>query len=175
MDRNRAVLDEALLERLYRELERPLYNVVYRRLWNQDEALDAIQETFVRLWRIRGRVNPATAKPLIYRMALNLAANKLRARRIRRWVTLDGLRHSTSGNPSPHDITAKRTEEARLRAAVEALPEDLRGVVLLSEFSEMSYDEIGRALSIPPGTVGSRRNRALKLLREKLVPSEEKP
>jgi RNA polymerase sigma factor (sigma-70 family) len=174
MDRNRVVLDETMLEQLYREMENPLYNVVYRRLWNRDEVLDAVQETFVRVWRMRARVDPATAKPLIYRMALNLAANRLRAQKLWRWVTLDGLRHPASRDPGPHDIAAKSAEEARLRDAVDALPPQLRNVVLLSEFSGMSYDEIGRALSIPPGTVGSRRNRALRLLREKLVPSEEK-
>ena len=55
-----------------------------------------------------------------------------------------------------------------VRAAIDALPEDLRRVVLLCEYSELSYEEIATALSIPAGTVGSRRNRALRRLKKQL-------
>ena len=51
---------------------------------------------------------------------------------------------------------------------METLPEDLRRVVVLCECSELTYDEIGAVLSIPPGTVGSRHHRALRLLRARL-------
>jgi RNA polymerase sigma-70 factor (ECF subfamily) len=63
-------------------------------------------------------------------------------------------------------------ERHRVRDAVSSLPEDLRDVVLLCEFSGMSYAEIAGTLSIPEGTVGSRRHRALKLLRSRLSAEE---
>ncbi len=66
---------------------------------------------------------------------------------------------------------AARDDRAALRAAVDKLPQDLRAVVVLTELSDLTYPQIGEALSIPAGTVGSRRNRALKRLREIL----EKP
>jgi RNA polymerase sigma-70 factor (ECF subfamily) len=59
-------------------------------------------------------------------------------------------------------------ERARLRSAVEALPEDLRRVIMLCEYSELSYDEIAGVLSIPAGAVGSRRHRALRQLKHQL-------
>jgi hypothetical protein len=39
------------IEELYRALEKPMYNVVYRWLWDPEEARDVVQETFLRLWR----------------------------------------------------------------------------------------------------------------------------
>ena len=59
-----------------------------------------------------------------------------------------------------------------MREAVNSLPEELRRVVVLCECSELTYDEIGAVLSIPAGTVGSRRHRALRLLRERLEEGE---
>ena len=60
------------------------------------------------------------------------------------------------------------SDAARLRLAIDALPEKLRSVVVLSELSELPYAEIGAILEIPEGTVASRRNAALKRLAEAL-------
>ena len=82
-------LDDAEIERLYLRLEKPLFNVVYRWLWQAEEAHDLVQEAFVRLVRMRDRIEPATVEALVYRIALNLARNRRRARRLWRWVGLE--------------------------------------------------------------------------------------
>jgi RNA polymerase sigma-70 factor (ECF subfamily) len=164
---------EADLERLYVRLEKPLYNVVFRSVWSADEAHDVVQETFVRLWRMRERVELATVEPLVYKIALNLAASRRRSKKIWRWVSLDALRAATSTGTTPDESLAEGESHARLHAAVQALPGELRRVVVLCEFSELSYEEIARVLSIPAGTVGSRRNRALRRLRESLSQESE--
>jgi RNA polymerase sigma-70 factor (ECF subfamily) len=55
-----------------------------------------------------------------------------------------------------------------VRAAVDALPERLRDVVLLCEFSGMTQAQVAAVLDIPPGTVASRRSLAAGRLRELL-------
>lgn len=159
---------EEELERLYARLEKPLCNVVYRWLWNMDEAQDVVQDAFVRLWRMRRRVEMATVEPLIYKIALNAAASRRRSKRVWRWVSLDTIRAPLSAAPRADEALSARDERGRVRHAVEALPEDLRRVIMLCEYSSLSYDEIATALSIPAGTVGSRRHRALRRLREAL-------
>jgi RNA polymerase sigma-70 factor (ECF subfamily) len=159
---------EADLEQLYTRLERPLYNVVYRWVWDPDEAQEIVQEAFVRLWRMRGRVKMKTVRPLVYKIALNLAASRRRAKKIWRWVSLDVLRDLPSQAASAEESLSADRRRARFRKAVGSLPEELRRVVLLCEFSELSYGEIGALLSIPEGTVGSRRNRALRRLKAML-------
>ena len=65
-------------------------------------------------------------------------------------------------------VSLEQKEEIRiLRKLIDKLPLKLRGTVLLTEFSNMSYDEIGKSLGIPAGTVGSRRNKAIKIMKEK--------
>jgi len=159
---------EADLEQLYARLEKPLYNVVFRWTWKPEEAQDIVQEAFVRLWRMRRRVEMRTVEPLIYKIALNLAASHRRSRRIRRLVSLDLLRETTAAGPTAEEALATDEQRAGLRAAVEALPEDLRRVILLYEYSELTHEQIAGILSIPVGTVGSRRNRAMRQLRERL-------
>lgn len=78
------------------------------------------------------------------------------------------LRERPSAERPADESLAVQDERARLRAAVESLPEDLRRVVMLCEYSELTYDQIAEMLAIPVGTVGSRRNRALRRLRETL-------
>ena len=162
-------MQEADLEQLYARLEKPLYNVVYRWVWNVEEAHDLVQEAFVRLWRMREGVVPGKAEPLVYRIALNLAASRRRSKKVWRWVSLEALRTSKSGGRTAEQVLLDEQRHGRVRAAVEALPDDLRRVVLMTECSGLTYDEIGEILEIPPGTVGSRRNRALKKLRRLLA------
>ena len=161
-------LDEPQLEALYARLEKPLYNVLFRWVWSREQARDLVQETFLRLWKVRRRVAADTVEPLVYRIGINLAKSKLRRKRVLRWVPLEPLA-GLFADPRSAEPGSDRDEQVdRLRAAVLALPDDLRNVTLLCEFTGMTYRQIGEALSIPEGTVGSRRNRALRRLRKQL-------
>ena len=159
------------LEQLYVRLERPLCNLVFRWVWRMDDAQDVVHDAFIRLWRMRERIDMDTVEPLLFKIALNLAASRRRSQRLWRWVTLDALRGATSADRPADETLAAYAERTRLRAAVEALPEDLRQVVVLCEYSDFTYDQIAKMLSIPVGTVGSRRNRALRRLKEVLSAS----
>ncbi len=166
-------LNQAALERLYARLEKPLYNVVYRWLWNAEEAQDVVQEAFMRVWDRRTSVDMATVEPLLYRTALNLASNRRRARKLWRWVSLEALFEPASPRGSADAAMSMAQQDQAVRNAVESLPEHLRRVVVLCELSGLSYEQVGALLSIPSGTVGSRRNKAMRLLRQALGPLAE--
>lgn len=67
--------------------------------------------------------------------------------------------------------TSNHTEALDLRAAINALPSDLRVVVVLRYYAGLDASEIGEVLSIPAGTVRSRLHRALVQIRGRLLPS----
>ncbi|MFC1495169.1 RNA polymerase sigma factor [Thermodesulfobacteriota bacterium] len=165
MPDNLQTLTRFFLETLYIELEKPLFNVVFRYIWNREEAQDLVQESFIRLWKMRERVNMKTVKPLAYRICLNLAASSLRRKKILSFLSLDKL----IKEPINKDNTSPEQEEEiqLLRKVIDGLPSKLKETVLLTEFSELSYKEIGESLGIPAGTVGSRRNRAINIMKEK--------
>lgn len=165
-----ARLDAEALERLYLRLERPMYNVVYRWLWDPQDAQETVQDAFLRVWRRRDDVRLGTVEPLLYRTALNLAANRLRARRLRRWFlgpTVEEAEPASRG-PDAETQAVQRERLAAVRRAVETLPDRLRRVLMLCELAELSYEQVAATLSIPAGTVASRRHEALGRLRREL-------
>ncbi len=160
-----STLTRSHLEGLYIELEKPLFNVVFRYVWNKEEAQDLVQETFVKIWKIRDRIDMATVKPLIYKICINKASSFLRRKRILTFLSLDGLLKEPEVKNKNSLI--EKEELLLLKKVVDGLPSKLKETVLLTEFSDMSYDEAGKALGIPAGTVGSRRNKAISIMRER--------
>ena len=156
------MLTRPAIEALYERLERPLYNVLYRWVWDPEEALDLVQETFMRLWAMRDRVRTETVEPLAYRIGTNLAANRRRRRKLWRMVGLGAVAGRGAAEEGADGALERSEAREAVRRAVLALPERLRRVVLLCE-----------SLGIPEGTVGSRRNAALIRLREMLGPGME--
>ena len=166
------VLDEATLEEAHARLERPVYNVVYRWLWDVEDSHEVVQEAFLRLWRMRDRVDVSRLDPLVYRIALNLARSLLRRRRVWRWTSLEPLRRMAAPGTSPEEQLLRASQNERVRRAPEALPIDLRRALVLAELSSLTHAQIAETLGIAPGTVASRRHRALKRLRESLEADE---
>jgi len=127
--------------------------------------MDLVQEAFVKLWAVRERVRSEQARAFIYRIALNLAANRRRAHKLWRMVGLEDRVFSRSAPES--DLIQAQSEQA-VRRGIEALSEKYRRVLLLCRFSDMNHREIGEFLNIPQGTVASRHNKALQLLKAHL-------
>lgn len=73
---------------------------------------------------------------------------------------------------TPESILLARVEIETIQQALESLPLHYREVILLCDLEEMSYQEIGQALSIPIGTVMSRLSRARKAMRTRLAAKE---
>ena len=167
------VLTRPALEALYTRLEKPLFNVLYHWVWDAEEAHDLVQESFLRLWKMRGRVKMETVEPLAYRIGCNLAANRIRTRKLWRMANLEAARAYISPARGPEHRLEQSQKRDAVKSAVLALPERLRRVVMLCEYSGMSYKEIAEGLQIPEGTVGSRRSAAMKRLRSDLAPLME--
>lgn len=152
-------------EEIYGALESRLYNFALRWVFDPGQAEDLVHEAFVRLWKRREELRVDTVKGLLYVCVRNLALNELRRRRIREALpALGWLMGSAPETAAPESMAMRE-----LRAVIEALPLSLREVLLMCEFSDMGHAEIARALGIAEGTVASRRNRALRILEEKMV------
>lgn len=151
-------------------LERPMYNVVYRWLWNPHDAQEVLQDAFLRVWRRRDDVRVESLEPLLYRTALNLAANWRRARKLRRWFLGPSAEECepVATEAGAEKQAADRERLEAVRGAVEALPERLRRVIVLCELAELPYEQVAATLGIPAGTVASRRHEAVARLRRAL-------
>lgn len=152
-------LREGALYASYRRLERPLFNVLYRQLWQREDCQDIIHDAYVRIWERRSKVEEATLDALAWTTALNLARNRMRWRRLWQHEQVDD--EALEASSDDEDFLATR----HVRDALSRLPAASRDVLLLSEFSGMRGDEIAAVLGIPAGTVASRKHHAIERMK----------
>lgn len=152
---------------LYQRLEKPLYNLAWRYVWNAEEAEDVLHDAFLQLWHRREQILPDTADRYLWVAVLNLSRKRRRWARAKRFLQIEAAQ-DLPATDSTETEAALQQDSRLLRAEIERLPEALRCVLLLAEFSALSYEEIAELLSIPAGTVGSRRHLAVKQLRERI-------
>jgi RNA polymerase sigma-70 factor, ECF subfamily len=149
------------------------YAVVLSR--NRTEAEDLVQETCLRALRAMERLRPdSNIKSWLFTILRNVWLNQLRQSRAAPEVA--GIEFSENG---PHEVvdTAKdpyatyisNSEQERVRNAIQQLPVEFREIILLREYEELSYEEIGTLLECPLGTVMSRLARARSKLRDLLL------
>lgn len=155
-------VDETRWAEYYAALEKPLYNVVYRWLWDAAESQDVVQDAFLRCWRVRERIRDDGFKALLFSTALRIASNRKRRKRLWRMVSLGDVEETLPGTAEAMVMPTA------IRVAIDGLPENLKRVLLLSELAGMTYREIAAVMQVKEGTIGSRRNRAIALLRERL-------
>ena len=123
-----------------------------------------MHEAFVKLWRKRDEVQLETVKSLLYKIVQNLALNELRRRRVRELIRFTKF-WSDDDAPTAEAQLIAGQDLVVMRKGLEALPIELREVLLLAQFSDLTYAEIAVNLGIPEGTVASRKNRAMLWLR----------
>ena len=151
-----------------------LLRLCERMLGDGEEARDAAQEVFLKVYRQAGSYRPAgQVFTWIYRIAVNHCLNRLRRRRVVRFFSLAGEagedgeeRGLDPADPAPDALAAleARRRWAATRRAVDALPASQRAVLVLAKFEGLSYREIARALGITEGAVESRLVRAMRRL-----------
>jgi len=148
---------------LVRRHQGPLVNF-FRRMGVYNDAEDLAQETFVRLYRARGRYRP-TAR---FTTFLYVIARHVLADHGRKWFRLTRLREGLKREAEVADGRGAPGRVSRLdvEAALGSLSPKLRSVVVLNLYQGQRQEEIAEILGIPVGTVKSRMNLALKALRE---------
>lgn len=156
-------VDTAQWVEVYRALESPLYNIVYRVIWDAAGSQDIVQETFLRCWRRKESIRADGFRALLFRTALNLASNRRRRDRLWRMTGMAFIAEIADERAGADTISRP------VREAFAALPGAMQHVLLLTEIAGMSYAEAAATLGVDEGTVGSRRTRALAQLRERLA------
>lgn len=147
--------------------QRPVYNLCYRMLQSPDEAEDAAQETFLRVYTKIGSYNPNhKLSSWVLSIASHYCIDRLRKRRFQlvSWDDLPPWRWLPSSDPEPEDAALAKESKGDLHRLLQAIPPDYRVVIILRYWHEMSYDEIADVLNTTVSTVKSRLFRARKML-----------
>jgi RNA polymerase sigma-70 factor (ECF subfamily) len=152
---------------LVRRHQAALHRHLVRMVLSPDDALDLTQEAFVRAWQALPQFEPgAQFRTWLFRIASNAALDLIRRRKTVEFVPLDDAFEAADPAAGPERQAEAAQELRGLEAALARLTPEHREVLLLREVEEMSYEEIGRVLSLSEGTVKSRLARARAALIE---------
>jgi RNA polymerase sigma-70 factor (ECF subfamily) len=169
--------DEGAAEQLVREQAPRLLSVCRRFLRNEEDARDAVQETFLSAFRsISGFQRGSRISTWLHRIAVNCCLMKLRTRRRKPEEPIDGLlpKFAEDGHQSPPSLPWEGSAEERIekeenrqlvRDAIDRLPDSYRSVLLLRDIEELSTEEAARHLEISENAVKIRLHRARQALR----------
>lgn len=155
--------------------ERKIFALCFGMLAREEEAKDAAQETFISAYRnLKNFRGEAKVSSWLHRIAVNQCLTFKRRDKVRSESYLDDESETedkifiapVSSSPSKQIEQSERL--ALVRQAVSSLPIELKQVIVMKEFEEMTFQEISDNLDLPLSTVKSRLYTALKQLRMKL-------
>ncbi|MGA9752108.1 MAG: sigma-70 family RNA polymerase sigma factor [Acidobacteriota bacterium] len=172
--------DESAFEALVLRHERQLYQIALRMLGSREDAMEAVQETFLRIFRsLKDFRGDAAFRTWAVGILLNLCRSRIvstRERMRRREMAL--VKVDDEGEMSAVDPPDQRPDPeaaalgGELRQALEhalgRVSPEHREILILREIQGMEYEELGQALGCAHGTVKSRLCRARQALREAL-------
>ena len=154
-----------------------LYNFAYHLTYNEEDANDLVQETYMKAYRFIDKYIAGTnAKAWLFKILKNAFINQYR-KKSKKPSTVDFddviLKHEAedgryTGSDNFHEQILEQMMGDEITIAINALPVDFKTIILLSDIEEFSYEEIAKIIDIPIGTVRSRLHRARNLLKGKL-------
>jgi RNA polymerase sigma-70 factor, ECF subfamily len=176
--------EEAKFTALVERQSRVAFRVAYAVLLNAHDAEDAVQETFLKLYRHGGWRQAENERAYVARVVWRCAVDRRRAMQPaaarleaapEEALEIAALETAApqpgaSSNPERDAIAADRRQ--RIHAMIDALPEDLRLPLVLAAFEELNSRVIAGILGIPEGTVRTRLQRARQMLKQKLAALE---
>lgn len=160
---------------IVRRWERRIFALAFGMLGREEDARDATQETFLAAFRnLRGFRGEAKVSSWLHRIAVNQCITRQRRSKVRNEGALedeelrDASSFATPLERSPAWVAEGRESTEAVRRAVNSLPLELRQVVVMKEFEELTFREISDALDLPLSTVKSRLYTALRQLQMRL-------
>jgi len=154
---------------LYKQYQPMLFRYILFQTRSADAAHDIVQETFIRVWEHRKRIDPSLSFPAyIMRISGNLLRDEARRRQRHERLDAEIAAAGSAGGENPlQELEASMLDE-KLGEAIAGLPDRCRAVFLLSRIEGKSNHEIARLLGISVRTVEHQISHALNVLRKHL-------
>ena len=168
---------DQLFEQEFLPFSNALYNFAYRLTYEQNDAHDLVQETFLKAYRFFFFFEQGTnAKAWLFRILKNTFINDFRKKskepakvdysEIESYVNTEEVNTPAASNLRTESNQYLIGDE--VANALNSLAIDFRTIIILSDLEGFKYEEMAKILDIPVGTVRSRLHRARHLIKEKL-------
>jgi len=154
-----------------------MYNFAYRLTFDEDDAKDLVQDTYLKAFRFINSFEKGTnAKAWLFRILKNSFINEYRKKskqpakvdyqEVETYYNSDNVDYSMTSDLRVDAVKDMLGDE--ISNALNSLAVDFRTVIILCDLEGFTYEEMAKILDIPIGTVRSRLHRARNLLKEKL-------
>ncbi len=157
---------------LVNRLMKPAYFHALALLGDHDEAADISQETFIRAWKARKKIDVTRPfYPWFYTILKRLCLNRARDNKRRQQTpvsSLPGWIEPAADVDSPGDGLIRQEEHRMLERALSELDMKDREIIVMKDLQGLAYKEIAELLDIPVGTVMSRLYTARKRLKQQM-------
>lgn len=170
--------DERSFELLITQCKTKAYNIALRYLRNEEDAMDALQESFIKIYRHLDSFKEGSKfETWVYRIVVNtcndmlrkssgaLAESIVRSDEDEKEYTLE----LPDPEPGPQESLLRREQAEQILAAMERLKPEQKEAIILRDIQGFSYEEISGMVNCSIGTVKSRINRARSRLRDILL------
>jgi RNA polymerase sigma-70 factor (ECF subfamily) len=169
---------------LFERYRRRAYALAYGMLHNSDDALDVVQDAFIKAHRYLAKFEGNSSfYTWLYRIVMNLAIDHIRkAKRARHVDFNDALAHHEDEAPvgeesllprilgsNPHQSLARAQVREQISAALETLSENHRAVLVMRELEGLSYEEMAQVMECSKGTIMSRLFHARRNMQKTLL------
>ncbi len=160
--------DMAALKLIVGHFHTAIYKFLIHQINDTTAAEDLLQETFIRLWENRAKLNEnLSLKSYLFTTASNLSLNYIRHQKVVLRFKSD-FTQSTSFKETPYfELEYQEIKEA-LNKTIASMSDKVRMVFMLCKVEGLSYKEISQRLNISVATVESHMVKALKMIREDL-------
>ena len=161
--------DQQAFSDLFYQYKEMVYRVVYRLLGNSEETNDAVQQTFIELYKsLPGYAGKSKFTTWLYRIAVNVSIQFFRKRRTTdRMQTFNPELHSDKDMDSDLPIEKKELR-TQIEQALNTLHIRKRTVVILHDMENRTMEEISEIIGVPVGTIKSRLFYGREELKKKL-------
>jgi len=144
----------------------PVRNSVYYKTGDMQEAEDITQDTFLKVWESREKVNIQTIGPLLYKISRNIFLNRIGHKRVA--LKFASEYDDDLNSESPDFLLEMNDFDRRLQASLSGLDERYRSVFLMNRIDDMTYSQIATNLGLSVKAIEKRMSKALAFLKESL-------
>ncbi len=161
--------DKAAFSQIVEIYQNKVYGICLRMLKNEPDALDASQDTFLKIYRSLGRYQKRAAfSTWVYHIATNTCLDALRKKANHPVLALDEEISPAHSEASAEATVLKKFDMGDVAAAIDALDDEKRLAIVLRDIYGLSYEEIAQITNVNLGTLKSRISRARAQLRNQL-------
>ncbi|MBI4649841.1 sigma-70 family RNA polymerase sigma factor [Candidatus Desantisbacteria bacterium] len=168
--------DKEAFNKLIKKYELPIYNLAFRMMGSNEEALDAAQESFLRAYKaLKSFRLEYSFFTWLYTISINVCRNCLKRKKILNFLSISSSSKQTEENNhadielpdnrmNPEIIYEEKKRSEIIQTAIMKLPDKYKGIVIARYVEGLAYEEIAKIENIPLGTVKTQIHRAKKIL-----------